>query len=401
MLRYISRLPPPDWIHAPVRRLSILGSTGSIGRSALDVVARYPDRFRIVALAGGNNAGLLAEQAARWRPDRLAVRDEAVRAALLRLLPRDAKADVDVGQAAYERLASLPEADVVLSAQVGAAGLRATVAAVEAGKVVCVANKESLVLAGDLIRRLCVRTGASILPVDSEHNAIFQLIAGRAPQSVRRIILTASGGPFRGWSRERLLPVRAAQALQHPNWKMGAKITIDSATLMNKGLEVMEAHALYAVPPQDIDVVIHPQSVIHSLVEMTDHSCLAQMSVPDMRLPIAQCLNWPHMADAGLPALDLAALGNLTFESPDAETFPCLRLARRALDGGRGLAVALNAANEEAVEAFLRDRIAFMDIPELIAKAMDLCPGEAGQSLPDILAHDAAVRERMRIWMGF
>jgi 1-deoxy-D-xylulose-5-phosphate reductoisomerase len=399
MLRYISRLPPPEW-SSPVRRLAILGSTGSIGRNALDVVARCPDRFRIVALAGGSNVGLLAEQAARWRPDWLAVRDEAARAALLPLLPPQARTSVGVGQAAYERLASLSEVDVVLSAQTGAAGLRGTLAAVEAGKVTCVANKESLVLAGALIRRLCARTGASILPVDSEHNAIFQLILGRAPETVRRIILTASGGPFRGWSKARLGRVRAEQALKHPNWKMGEKITIDSATLMNKGLEVLEAHALYDLPSEDIDVVVHPQSVIHSLVELTDRSCLAQMGLPDMRLPIAHCLNWPHPADTGLAALDLAALKRLTFENPDREAFPCLSLARRALRDGRGLAVALNAANEEAVEAFLRGRIPFMEIPDLIAKAMDIFPGEADQSLPDILAHDAAVRAGVRAWMA-
>ena len=397
-MRYISDLPDSHWSSAAVRRVALLGSTGSIGRSALQVIERYPERFQVAALAGGRNAALLAEQAVRWRPEVLAVQDEATRQAVRERLPAHLTPPILVGQPGYVELAGMAEADTVLSALVGAAGLRATLAAVASGKVVCVANKESLVLAGALIRRECARTGAVILPVDSEHNAVFQAVLGRPAEQIKRIILTASGGPFRGWTAERLRTVTAEQALKHPNWSMGAKITIDSATLMNKGLEVLEAHALYDLPCERIGVVVHPQSIVHSLVEMTDGSHLAQMGTPDMRIPIAQCLNWPHCDEVGVPEMDLAALGSLTFEAPDLQSFPCLALAQHALRAGGGAAVVLNAANEEAVSAFLSGRIGFMDIPALIERAMQVCP-EAPAQVEDIVLHDAATRRLVQSWM--
>ena len=399
MIRYISTLPPAAWSESRVRRVVLLGSTGSIGRGALDVIARNPERFQVTALAGGRNAALLAEQAVRWHPKALAVQNKAVARKLRELLPAWMRPEILIGQEGYVALASAPEADTVLSALVGTAGLRSTLAAVEAGKVVCVANKESLVLAGRLIRRKCARTGAVILPVDSEHNAIFQAILGRPTLPIKRIVLTASGGPFRGWSRDRLSTVTAAQALKHPNWNMGAKITIDSATLMNKGLEILEAHALYDLSSERIEVVVHPQSIIHALVEMEDGSSLAQMGTPDMRIPIAQCLNWPHCADVGVPVMNLTALGGLTFEEPDLQSFPCLELARRALREGGDLAVTLSAANEEAVSAFLSGTTGFMDIPTLIERAMDTCSGAEPEHLDAILQRDAATRRLVRTWL--
>lgn len=283
-----------------------------------------------------------------------------------------------MGSEGYARLAALPEADTVLSAQVGAAGLAGTLAAALAGKVICLANKESLVLAGDMLRQVCARTHASILPVDSEHNAIFQCLAGRG-QEVDRLLLTASGGPFRGRSREELRNVTRAQALDHPNWKMGAKISIDSATMMNKALEVVEAFHLYGVPLEKITVLVHPQSLVHSLVQFTDGSQLAQLGTPDMRIPIAACLFWPRCVDTGVPPLDLVKAGTLQFFAPDDEAFPALKLARRALRERGGMSVVMNAANEAAVELFLAGKCAFADIAELVSAAMDAhAAGEPG-----------------------
>ncbi len=283
-----------------------------------------------------------------------------------------------MGSEGYARLAALPEADTVLSAQVGAAGLAGTLAAALAGKVICLANKESLVLAGDMLRQVCARTHASILPVDSEHNAIFQCLAGRG-QEVDRLLLTASGGPFRGRSREELCNVTRAQALDHPNWKMGAKISIDSATMMNKALEVVEAFHLYGVPLEKITVLVHPQSLVHSLVQFTDGSQLAQLGTPDMRIPIAACLFWPRCVDTGVPPLDLVKAGTLQFFAPDDEAFPALKLARRALRERGGMSVVMNAANEAAVELFLSGKCAFADIADLVSAAMDAhAAGEPG-----------------------
>lgn len=375
MYNYISSLPGSDWETTFPRTVALLGSTGSIGVSTLRVIEAHPELFAVRGLAGGRNIRLLAEQADRWRPPYLAVQNESLKENLKVLLARDYAPCILVGQSGYAELAALPEISTVLSAQMGAAGLRATLAAASAGKVICLANKESLVLAGQLLRELCAKTGAVILPVDSEHNAIFQALHGRSPESVRTIILTASGGPFRGKNRAFLASVTPQQALKHPNWNMGAKITIDSATMMNKGLEVIEAHQLYAVPSEQIDVLVHPQSLVHSLVEFTDGSLMAHAGTPDMRMPIAHCLAWPYSVDSGVAQLDLVRTGTLTFEAPDLLSFPCLELARQTIGKGTGLPVVLNAANEVAVEAFLAGRIGFMDIPARIEQALTAYAG--------------------------
>lgn len=367
---YISGPPPEDWRRIWPRGLVILGSTGSIGRSALAVLNARREDFRVLGLSCACNVQRLAGQAALWRPPFLAVLDNESARRLKALLPSDYRPQILQGREGYAQLAALPEASTVLSAQVGAAGLAGTLAAALAGKVVCLANKESLVLAGSLVRDICARTGATVLPVDSEHNAIFQCLAGRG-QEVKNLILTASGGPFRGRTSEELRQVTAAQALKHPNWNMGAKISIDSATLMNKGLEVLEAFHLYGVPGERIRVLVHPQSVVHSLVELADGTQLAQMGRADMRLAIANCLLWPRCLPVDVPPLNLAAAGTLSFQEPDTGTFPCLDLARRALAQRGGLCVALNAANEAAVELFLTGRCAFPDIPRLIRAAME------------------------------
>lgn len=368
-INYISDAPGENWQQSWPRSLVLLGSTGSIGCSTLEVAAAHPQAFRMVGFACARNVQRLAEQALTWRPPHLAVLDDESAAKLRGLLPVDYRPRILVGREGYAELASLPEASTVLSAQVGAAGLDGTLAAALAGKVICLANKESLVLAGDLVRRVCARTGAVVLPVDSEHNAIFQCLAGRG-QEVARLILTASGGPFRGWTRDALQSVTREQALKHPNWSMGAKITIDSATLMNKGLEVIEAFHLYGVPVDRIKVLVHPQSVVHSLVEFHDGSQLAQLGTPDMRMAIAACLLWPRCVPVNVHGLDLTAKP-LTFNEPDETAFPCLGLARQVLENRGGRCVVLNAANEAAVDLFLTGRCAFMDIPRLIAAALE------------------------------
>lgn len=403
---YISGPPPEDWRHTLPRSLVILGSTGSIGRNALAVVEADPGFFCVQGLAGGRNAELLAEQAARFRPQALAVQDASVAARLRNLLPAQYTPQIFIGPEGYAQLAALPDVSTVLSAQAGAAGLAGTLAAAMAGKVICLANKESLVLAGSLVRDICARTGASILPVDSEHNALFQCLAGRG-QEIKKLILTASGGPFHGKNPEELRHVTAAQALNHPNWRMGAKISIDSATMMNKGLEVLEAHHLYNVPRERIEVLVHPQSVVHSLVELHDGSLLAQLGTPDMRMAIAHCLLWPHCANTGVTPLDLATIGSLTFSAPDHTAFPCLGLAYRALAEHDGLSVVLNAADEAAVELFLEGRCSFQDISRLITAVMDtaaaslhtgvpLCPPLTGS----LQVNDAlALRREVHIFM--
>ena len=423
--RYISSLPGAAWRQQQPRTLSILGSTGSIGRSAIAVVRLQPERFHVAALAGGKNLPLLAKQAAELRPEHLGILDEEDIPALRKLLPAGYAPTIVSGQVGYETLARLPGVSTVLSAQVGAAGLRATFAAAEAGKVIALANKESLVLAGRLIRAACERSGACILPVDSEHNAIFQCLAASfakgdrelsdagnglfskriqaSDKDVSRLLLTASGGPFFGKSREELARVTVDEALAHPNWTMGAKITIDSSTLMNKGLEIMEAHHLYGLPMSAIDVLVHKESIIHSLVEYGDGSQLAQLGQPDMRSPIAYCLGWPDRLATDVPRLDLAELAALTFARPDEEAFPCLRLAREAQERCLGSPVVLNAANEAAVAAFLERRIGYLSIADIVARSLadyvsgTYCDHDASQE-PDgidaVLALDAEARIR-------
>ena len=376
-IRYISEAPSEAWRRG-VRQLVLLGSTGSIGGNTLAAIRSRRRECGVLGLSCARNIKTLAEQAQEFRPPYLAVLDEASAAGLRKLLPTGYTPEILVGSEGYARLAALPEADTVLSAQVGAAGLAGTLAAALAGKVICLANKESLVLAGDMLRQVCARTHASILPVDSEHNAIFQCLAGRG-QEVDRLLLTASGGPFRGRSREELRNVTRAQALDHPNWKMGAKISIDSATMMNKALEVVEAFHLYGVPLEKITVLVHPQSLVHSLVQFTDGSQLAQLGTPDMRIPIAACLFWPRCVDTGVPPLDLVKAGTLQFFAPDDEAFPALKLARRALRERGGMSVVMNAANEAAVELFLSGKCAFADIADLVSAAMDAhAAGEPG-----------------------
>ena len=334
--------------------------------------------------------------------------------ALTALLPSDYHPEIVFGQKGYAALAAMDDVDMVLSAQVGAAGLRATVAAAAAGKTVCLANKESLVLAGKLIRNLCRRTGAVILPVDSEHCALFEGMVGRRACDISRLVLTASGGPFRTRDAEFLKTVRPEDALHHPNWSMGAKITIDSATLMNKGLEIIEACHLYQMPVQDVIVVVHPQSVVHSLVELSDGSMMGHFAVPDMRVPIAACLSWPYLLDGkvtGIRKLDLTAIGTLTFEEPRLDLFPCLDLARRAL--AEGHTVELNAANEVAVSRFLAGDIRFTDIPALVRDVLDdasdkqlftLDDGDlsaqVARAVESVEATDAATRRRAEAWQA-
>ncbi|MDE7240494.1 1-deoxy-D-xylulose-5-phosphate reductoisomerase, partial [Desulfovibrio sp.] len=386
---YISGPPPEQLAGIRPRRVILLGSTGSIGRNALAVVEASAGRLVVAGLACARGVEALAPQAVRHRPPVLAVLDGAAAEALRALLPPDYRPEILIGRPGYARLAALDGAEAVLSAQSGAAGLTATLAAALAGKMVCLANKESLVLAGSLVRAICAGTGAAVLPVDSEHDALFQCLAGRG-QEARTLVLTASGGPFRGRKAAELAAVTPGDALAHPNWRMGAKITIDSATLMNKGLELMEAVHLYGVAPEAVRILVHPQSVIHSLAEFADGSCMAQLGVADMRLPIGHCLDWPVCAPRGAAPLDLAAVGSLTFEEPDAEAFPCLSLAREALLADRAACgsapgfgpacVALNAANEAAVELFLNGGCAFTDIPALVAAGLDALPALDGVS---------------------
>lgn len=372
-LSYISPLPSSELASDFPRSVALLGSTGSIGVSALKVIAASPEDFRIVALAGARNISRLAEQAAEHRPPYLGVLDAQGAQELKELLPSGYTPEIVVGPEGYEYLARMPEARYVLAAQVGAAGLRPALAAAETGKIIGLANKEALVLAGNLIREACHKSGAVILPVDSEHNALFQCLEGHAFSDVENIILTASGGPFRGRDAEFLQNVTKADALNHPNWEMGAKITIDSATLMNKGLEVIEAHHLYGIGLERIEVVVHPQSIIHSLVSYHDGSLLAHMGLPDMQIPIAYCLAYPKRLPLDLPKLNLAEMAQLTFEAPNLTLFPCLKYAMESLKPGPGAAgrpVVLNAANEVAVARFLEERIRFMDIPRLVGEAL-------------------------------
>ncbi|WP_243439196.1 1-deoxy-D-xylulose-5-phosphate reductoisomerase [Fundidesulfovibrio soli] len=399
MIDYISALPGADALPGFPRRLCILGSTGSIGESALAVAADHPEEISVLALAGGRNVERLAAQAARFRPRFLAVLEEAGAWRLRSMLPSGYAPEILTGPEAYVTLATLEDADVVLSAIVGAAGLPPTLAAAEAGKVVALANKESLVLAGHLIRRACRKSGAVILPVDSEHNALFQSLAGHDGQDVDHLILTASGGPFRDWPAADIPKATAAQALKHPNWSMGAKISIDSATLMNKGLEVIEACQLYGLPQERVTVLVHPQSIVHSLAAYCDGSLLAQMGQPDMRIAIAYCLCYPRRLPLKLEPLDLASLGTLSFSHPRTKDFPCLDLARRAAGAGPGHCVTLNAANEVAVELFLKDRIGFADIARAVSWALDRHPGLDDPDFMTILEVDRATRSDVATYL--
>jgi 1-deoxy-D-xylulose-5-phosphate reductoisomerase len=381
-----------------MKKLTVLGATGSIGVSTLDVVARHPDRFEIVALTGHSRINVLYEQCLHHRPNYAVVAREQDAAGLAaRLRAAGVGTEVLAGAKALEFVASLPEVDAVMAAIVGAAGLQPTLAAVRAGKQVLLANKEVLVMAGALFMAELKQHGATLLPIDSEHNAVFQSLpahyaGGPARAGVSRILLTASGGPFRSAPIERLKSVTPDEACAHPNWSMGRKISVDSATMMNKGLEVIEAHWLFDVAPEQIEVVVHPQSVIHSLVQYVDGSVVAELGNPDMRTPIAHALAWPERIAAGVAPLDLPAIARLDFEQPDFVRFPCLGLAYRALRAGGNAAAVLNAANEVAVAAFLDKRLAFLDIAKLIDASMERIPVAGMPELEDILAVDSEAR---------
>jgi 1-deoxy-D-xylulose-5-phosphate reductoisomerase len=375
-----------------LKRIAILGSTGSIGRNALSVVDAHADRLEVVGLAAGENADLLSDQIARYRPRIVAMASGAA----IDRLAGSGGIQTTVGGTGRDGLvavASHPDADLVLCASSGTEALEAVLAAIELGKTIALANKEVLVMAGGIVTDAAARRGVAILPVDSEHNAIHQCLHGRAAAEIRRLILTASGGPFRGLSAERLEAVTADAALQHPTWRMGRKITIDSATLMNKGLEVIEAHWLFGVRADQIEVVVHPQSVVHSMVELIDGSIVAQLGVTDMRLPIQYAFSYPERWPAPLPALDLTRAGRLDFDVPDTDAFPCLRLAYRALEAERSLPVVLNAANEVAVARFLEGRLGFTAIPQVIARAMDAHVPSAVATLAAVRAVDATARQ--------
>ncbi len=366
------------------RRITVLGATGSIGDSTLDLVAADPDRYAVVALVANRNLEKLAALARRFRPERVVTADPAGGERLRDLLSGTGIA-VAAGREAAIEAAAMP-ADIVVAAIMGAAGLEPTLAAVRTGTTVALANKECLVCAGDLLTAEVARAGGRLLPVDSEHNALFQVFETKNAPAVEKLILTASGGPFRTWSREQMAAAGPEQALKHPNWSMGAKITIDSATLMNKGLEVIEAAHLFPQVEKRIDVLVHPQSVVHGLVVYRDGSFLAQMGAPDMRIPIAHCLHWPARGTTAAPRLDLAAVGRLHFEAPDHERFPALGLALAAMARGGGAPAVLNAANEIAVAAFLARRIGFLDIADLVADAMTAAEGRGLMAAPGDIA---------------
>jgi 1-deoxy-D-xylulose-5-phosphate reductoisomerase len=372
------------------RRITILGSTGSVGASTIDLIERNPGAFEIEALTANKNVKLLAEQARRLKPQLAVVADPALYGALKQALA-DTNIAVAAGPEALIEAAKRP-ASWVMSAIVGAAGLRATMAAVERGACVALANKESLVCAGDLMTEAVKRHGATLLPVDSEHNAIFQCFEGDQRRSIEKLILTASGGPFRTRKREELRGVTPAQAVAHPNWDMGAKISVDSATMMNKGLEVIEACHLFAMPEPQIEVVVHPQSIIHSMVAYEDGSVLAQLGSPDMRTPIAYTLAWPKRMAAPSARLDFAKIATLTFEPPDPERFPALRLARQALKDGGTSPTVLNAANEVAVFGFLEGRIGFLEITDVVEDTLAAMPAAPMTSLEQLSAVDAEAR---------
>lgn len=384
-----------------MKTIAILGSTGSVGVTTLDVVSRFPDHFRVAAMAAGRNLDLLADQIARFRPELVSVANAEL-AAELRSRIGSKKIEIEHGVEGASAVATHPDVQLVMSALVGAMGLRPTLAAIRAGKDIAFANKEVLVIAGELVTCAVRDKGVRLLPVDSEHNAIFQCLEGRGRDGLKRIILTASGGPFRELPPDRFDSITVEQALNHPTWRMGSKITIDSATLMNKGLEVIEARWLFGVSAEQISVVIHPQSVIHSMVEMVDGSVIAEMAIPDMAIPVAYALAYPdRLPMPHLKTLSLADCSKLTFEEPDFTRFPCLGLAFEALKAGGTMAACLNAANEELVAGFLGGRARFVDIPHHLESIMEHHPNQPARSLEDLLETDSWARTEARRLMGF
>ncbi len=382
-----------------MKNISLLGSTGSIGRSTLAVVEKFPDRFTVAALAAGNNVELLEKQVRLFKPARVAVVGEKA-AEKLRKSCSDLPVRIFSGVEGMIEVAASPEADITVSAIVGTAGLVPTMAAIRAGKDIALANKEVLVTAGELVMTECRTRGVHILPVDSEHSAIFQCLNAGPNKDIKRLVLTASGGPFRGYSKKDLGKVTSSQALKHPNWDMGKKITIDSATLMNKGLEVIEAHWLFGVQPERISVLIHPQSIVHSMVEYHDGAVMAQLGMPDMKGPIAYALSYPDRLAGVSPALDLTAIGALTFEEADTGCFPCLTYAYEALTAGGSMPAVLSAANEMAVAYFLKDEIKFTDIPRVIHQTMDAHTPLPVKTVEDALKADLWARRKAEKIIG-
>lgn len=379
-----------------MKSICLLGASGSIGKSTLDLIERHADRYRLHSVVAARDDAALAQICVRFRPSVAVMVDPAAAQRLrerLRLAGVDTR--VEEGAAVIDAVVAQADVDIVVAAIVGAAGLAPTLAAAHAGKRILLANKEALVCAGALLMHAVEQGGAHLLPIDSEHNAIFQCLpenAGRPPRGVRQLWLTASGGPFRGWTREQLAGVTVAQACAHPNWTMGPKISVDSATLMNKGLEVIEAHYLFGLERSRIRVIVHPQSTVHSLVEYTDGSFLAQLGSADMRIPIAHALAWPERIESGAATLDLAALARLDFAEPDLDAFPCLQLAFDALQAGGSAPTVLNAANEVAVAAFLNGKLGFLQIAAIVNEALNRCALSSAESLATVLAADAQAR---------
>lgn len=375
-----------------MKLLSILGSTGSIGQSALDVVRNNPHKFRVVGLAEGHDINLLSKQIDEFRPQIVSVRNAEEAKKLEQIVGKSA-IEIRHGISGACEVASNTDAQMVLSAIVGAAGLRPTVAAIEAGKDIALANKETMVIAGGLICEMAINKKVKIIPVDSEHSAIFQSLVGHRREDIADIILTASGGPFLRWDKDRIAGAKPHDALKHPRWSMGAKITIDSATLMNKGLEVIEARWLFDVAPEKIKVVVHPESIVHSMVEYNDGCVIAELGIPDMRAPIAYALSYPERVKSGVERLDLSRIGSLTFEKPDKERFGALDLSYRALRVGRSMPCVLNAANEVAVAAFLDGKIGFLDITNMVKTVMDSHDAREFSSIDEIIEIDRETRE--------
>ncbi|NPV82136.1 MAG: 1-deoxy-D-xylulose-5-phosphate reductoisomerase [Candidatus Aminicenantes bacterium] len=380
------------------KRLVILGSTGSIGQSTLDVIRRFRDRYGVVGLAAGRNSGLLARQVEEFQPEIVAVESEKQAGELRRNLGRS-RVRILCGEAGYEEIASVATADMVVSAITGIAGLKPTLAALRKGKDLALANKESMVVAGDLIRKIAARTGSRIIPVDSEHSGVFQCLRGRDKKFIKKVYLTASGGPFLRVPLEELSTKTLAEALRHPRWKMGQKVTIDSATMMNKGLELVEARWLFNLRPDQLGVLVHPQSIVHALVEFLDGSVLAQLSQTDMRIPIQYALSYPERLESPLPSLDLAEVRSLEFFPVDEQRFPLFGLARKALAAGLSFPVVLNAANEVSVQAFLEEKISFGQIFEIVSYCLNHHQPRALAELDDILAVDRESRGQAQLYL--
>ena len=374
-----------------MKKISLLGSTGSIGVNTLDVVERYPESFQVCALSAGSNVDLFARQIRKFKPALAALFDPSKVDALKELVG-DLDVEIVSGQEGTVSVASFPEADLVVSGVVGSAGLLPALAALKAGKNLALANKETLVIAGELVLEEAERTHTRIIPIDSEHSAIFQVLNGEKTTRIKKIILTASGGPFRTFTLKQMENVTVKEALNHPNWSMGAKITIDSSTMMNKGLEYIEAKWLFGVDTK-VEIIVHAQSIIHSMIEFVDTSIIAQLGIPDMRVPIAYALTYPDRFESELPSLDLASMGNLTFEAPDFERFPCLKLAMDAMEMGQTMPAVLNAANEIAVQAFLDELIPYKDIAEIIRMVMQNHSPVSLHELQNILDADHWARE--------